>query len=345
MLESQRVADAFADAVLTLTEEGVALVGDDDVIERWNRAAEAITGYTAQSVIGRKFAELIADRYGNPHSRLRPRVATVLDFRMRNSHEEEVMLTGAALPLEIEPGRTGWVWVFRNAHTYREIEQLKSEFVSTVSHELKTPLASIKAYTSTLRNNPHVDAAMRTEFLEVVEQEADRLTRLIDDMFVVSRVQASLLLKRRETIDLLPLIGRVLENVQIDWLQHPVDLSIGDVTVSGDPDRLYEVFFNLIENAVKYSPAGGAIAIDALQSASATEITIRDSGLGIPADKLPFIFDKFYRVEEPLTATTRGSGLGLFIIHSIVRAHGGSIRVESELGRGTAFVISLPART
>lgn len=343
-MTERRAPDPFADAILTLTEEGITLVGDDDVIERWNRAAEAITGYTAQSVVGRKFGELIADRYTNPYRRLRGGAATVLDFRLRSSRDEDIMLTGAAVPLHYQMGRTGWVWVFRHAHTYREIEQLKSEFVSTVSHELKTPLASIKAYTATLRTNPSVDPQMRSEFLAVIEQETDRLTRLIEDLFVVSRVQASLLLKRRETVALAPLIARVLENVQIDWLQHPVELAIGEATVSGDPDRLYEVFFNLIDNAVKYSPKGGTISVAATQTGVATLIRVVDSGVGVPEDKLPFIFDKFYRVEEHLTSSTRGSGLGLFIIHSIVRAHGGTIAVESEVGKGTAFTLSLPAR-
>lgn len=341
----RRAPDPFADAILTLTEEGIVLVGDDDVIERWNRAAEAITGYTAQSVVGRKFGELIADRYSNPYKRLRGGVATVLDFRLRSSRDEDIMLTGAGVPLQYQKGRSGWIWVFRHAHTYREIEQLKSEFVSTVSHELKTPLASIKAYTATLRTNPNVDGEMRSEFLAVIEQETDRLTRLIEDLFVVSRVQASLLLKRRETVALSPLITRVLENVQIDWLQHPVDLTIGDVTVSGDSDRLYEVLFNLIDNAVKYSPEGGTITVRAAQDENATRISVADSGIGVPADKLPFIFDKFYRVEEHLTSSTSGSGLGLFIIHSIVRAHGGTITVESEVGKGTTFTLLLPART
>ena len=226
-----------------------------------------------------------------------------------------------------------------------EIEQLKNELVSTVSHELKTPLATIKAYAATLRQNPELYADKRDEYLKIVEEQADRLSRLIEDLLLVTRVEAGQLLRRRATVKLDTVLREAIAEIHFDKDRHPITCETGSVSISGDPDRLRDLFRNLIENAIKYSPNGGAIAVRAWPDNGGARIEITDSGIGIAAEDLPYIFERFFRVESETTSTVGGSGLGLYIVSAIVRAHGGSIEARSEPERGTTFSIVLPNKT
>jgi len=222
-----------------------------------------------------------------------------------------------------------------------EIEQLKNELVSTVSHELKTPLAAIKAYTATLRQNPELFAEKREEYLRIIEEQADRLSRLIEDLLLVTRVEAGQLLRRRTTIPLDAILDEALAEIHFDTERYPVVRETGAALVSGDPDRLRDLFRNLIENAIKYSPEGGTITIRAREERDATVIEVSDCGIGISAEDLPYVFERFYRVDSAVVDAAGGSGLGLYIARAIVRAHGGKIHAHSEPGRGTTFAISL----
>ncbi len=238
----------------------------------------------------------------------------------------------------------GWVLAFNATRRADEIEQLKNELVSTVSHELKTPLAAIKAYTATLRHNPSLYETRRNEFLEVVEQQADRLARLVDDMLVVTRVETGQMLRRRLRVPLQSILDAAIDEIAVDPVKYSIECRGPGVEVSGDPDRLRDVFRNVIENAVKYSPEGGRIVITACESGGYTRIEVRDSGVGIPEEDLPYIYDRFYRAQSDTAPQAGGSGLGLYIVNALVRAHGGTIDVRSEPGEGTAFTVKLPLR-
>lgn len=137
-----------------------------------------------------------------------------------------------------------------------EIEQLKNELVSTVSHELKTPLATIKAYAATLRQNPELYAERRDEYLKIVEEQADRLSRLIEDLLLVTRVEAGQLLRRRATVRLDTVLREAIAEIHFDKDRHPITCETDSISISGDPDRLRDLFRNLVENAIKYSPNG-----------------------------------------------------------------------------------------
>ena len=225
-----------------------------------------------------------------------------------------------------------------------EIEQLKNELVSTVSHELKTPLAAIKAYTATLRQNPDVYLEKRDEYLKIIEEQADRLSRLIEDLLMVTRVEGGQLLRRRTAVPLDSILDGALSEIPFDPQRYRIERKTAGIVVSGDPDRLRDLFRNLIENAIKYSPEGGPIVIEAQQHPDRTFIEVRDSGLGIAAEDLPYIFERFYRVQTDETTAIGGSGLGLYIVAAIVRAHGGTIEVSSDPGRGTTLAVTLPLR-
>lgn len=341
LLESKRLVEALVDAV----SEGVVQLDENGRIIRFNKAAERQLGYSSSSVIGSEFATLLHEgNTGEPFGAagsVEPRDAQLV---LRDTRGEPVPVHARSIALSSEAPAAGWVLTFAVARRVDEIEQLKNELVSTVSHELKTPLAAIKAYTATLRQNPALYETHRDEFLGVVEQQADRLSRLVEDMLLVTRVERDQLLRRRVRVPLESVIDAALRETSRDPVAHPVEQRTAGVEISGDPERLRDIFRNLLENAVKYSPEGGTVGIAAEESGGATVVHVSDRGIGIAEENLPYIFDRFYRVESPGTQAVGGSGLGLYIVNALVRAHGGSIDARSTLGKGTTFTLRFPLR-
>jgi two-component system sensor histidine kinase VicK len=313
-------------------------------IVRFNYAAETLTGYSALSLVGRNFSELLEGDVAALLQSARANDRRAQNFTVRDTQAKPIETRGRIVPLTREREADGWIVTFSPVRKVQEIEQLKNELVSTVSHELKTPLAAIKAYTATLRQNPALYDSQREEFLAIIEQQADRLSRLIDDMLLVTRVGAEQMLRRRVLVPLDTILDRVLGEITFDSQKHRIARQTAGITISGDPERLQDIFRNVIENAIKYSPAGGTVAISAVADAEKAAIEVRDEGIGIADEHLPYIFDRFYRIDSDLTSSVGGSGLGLFIVNALVRAHGGTINVRSELQRGTNFTLVFPER-
>jgi two-component system phosphate regulon sensor histidine kinase PhoR len=333
------------EAVTRVVAEGLVHLDDQRRIVRFNTAAERLLGCSALSVLGAAFADLFhasntADPFAAPENN-GPRTTTLL---LRNTKGEAVPVWARTSPVMRDGTPECWLVAFSPKQRVDEIEQLKNELVSTVSHELKTPLAAIKAYTATLRSNPALYESRREEFLAVVEQQADRLTRLVEDMLLVTRVDTSQLLRRRVIVSLDEVLDQAIRDLHHDPVAHPIDRRTAGVQISGDPERLRDILRNVLENAVKYSPDGGVITIDAHSDDRQTIVEIADRGIGIAEEHVPYIFDRFYRVQSDATAPVGGSGLGLYIVHALVRAHGGTIDVRSIPGEGTTFVLRLPLR-
>jgi PAS domain S-box-containing protein len=235
---------------------------------------------------------------------------------------------------------------------FREEEEIKSTFTSIISHELKTPVALIKGYAQTLaRPDAAWDAETARQSLQVIEEEADRLESLINNLLDVSRIQASGLRLDYADVNLERLARKVAEAYRTQTADHQleVDFPASLPLVWGDEERLRQVLTNLVSNAIKYSPQGGLIRIGGWleQPAEATDharvvLYIADQGIGIPAADLPKIFDRFYRVDSSLRRSTAGAGLGLYLAKAIVEAHGGELWAHSEPGKGTTFFIGLP---
>lgn len=343
LLDDLLAYKALFEGVAEIVGDGVVHLDERCRIVRFNAAAERLLGFSKSGVIGTPFEDLYhASNPGDPFDGTAQ--ANPVRMVLRDTVGEAVPVLARAAALKRGDTVEGWLLAFAANRRVDEIEQLKNELVSTVSHELKTPLAAIKAYTATLRHNPALYESHRDEFLAVVEQQADRLSRLVDDMLLVTRVETAQLLKRRTVVALDGVLERALGDLSYDPAAHPIELRTSGVSVSGDPDRLRDIFRNLLENAVKYSPAGGAVTVSAAQTAETTTVEVRDNGIGIPEDHLPYIFDRFYRVESGAAAEAGGSGLGLYIVHALVRAHGGAIDVRSEPGKGTSFFVRLPLR-
>jgi signal transduction histidine kinase len=324
--------------------EAIVQVDERRRIARFSTAAETILGFSADSMIGVAVDTLLHE--SNTAPLCGPEGdAQQIALILRDSAGKPLHVHGRCVPLKRGADIDGWLLAFAPKARIEEIEQLKNELVSTVSHELKTPLAAIKAYTATLRQNPSLYESHREEFLGVVEQQADRLSRLVDDMLLVTRVESGQMLRRRVSVTLESVVDQALRELHHDPVSHPIERRYdGALTISGDPERLRDVVRNLLENAFKYSPAGGTIAISAEGTLDQTIVTIRDSGIGIAATDLPYVFDRFYRAESENTASVGGSGLGLYIVHALVRAHGGTVDVRSEPGAGATFTLRLPVR-
>jgi signal transduction histidine kinase len=231
----------------------------------------------------------------------------------------------------------------------REAEELRSTFVSVISHELQTPIAIIKGYASTLaREDAHWDAATARERLEAIEEEADRLSHLVQNILYASRIQAGGLKMEPEELDL----SEVTRSVARRFRAHSPTLDISVrlpsrfPLVMADRERIEEVLMNLLDNAVKYSSREreGPTRVDVRGQVTDDEviISVRDAGEGIPLREQGRIFDRFARLENTADRRTQGAGLGLYICRAIVAAHGGRIWVRSELGRGSTFSFSVP---
>ncbi|MEO6907695.1 MAG: ATP-binding protein [Abditibacteriaceae bacterium] len=245
------------------------------------------------------------------------------------------------------PRVIGVVMVFNDITEIRNLERLKTSFVSAVSHELRTPLTSIKGFVATLLQDDenYFDNEMRNEFYEIIDSECDRLKRLIEDLLSVSRIEAGHSLEMlREKFSPLKIAIRVVrahkafaKKNQLT-LEAPKDLP----SIIGDADKFEQILNNLLSNAIKYSPQGDAIKLSLRAENDQLKVTVADHGIGVPADKLERIFQKFERVDNSDTRRTGGTGIGLFLVRHLVEQHGGRVWLESKLGEGSTFHIELP---
>jgi len=231
------------------------------------------------------------------------------------------------------------------------VQQAQTEFVSTVSHELRTPLTSIKGFADTILRAGHLlDASQQRRYVGIIKDQADRLTRLVEDLLAVSRLESKRMQLTIRALDLNEAVQRVVRNLADKAGDHRIVVNIpsGLPPVWADADRLEQILTNLIDNAIKYSPAKTVVSVVARDlpavdgSQEMVEFSVTDQGVGIPQEHLAEIFTKFSRLDNPLVRQTEGTGLGLYITRSLVLALGGHIKVTSTPGN-TTFTVQLPA--
>jgi signal transduction histidine kinase len=232
----------------------------------------------------------------------------------------------------------------RNMTRLHELEELRSTFLSMTSHELQTPVAIIKAYAETLQRKFGDSDSLLREGLDAIDGETDRLSRLINNLLRVSRLEAGSLPVRLVEVDLPELAHLVVKRLEARTERHRfvVEFPRTFPAVQADPERIEEVLTNLVDNAIKYSPKGGTIRVEGRVTASAVEVTVSDQGPGIKLSEQGRLFQRFYRVQGDPNRQTTGVGLGLFLVQAIVEAHGGQIWVNSDWGKGASFTFSLP---
>ena len=230
--------------------------------------------------------------------------------------------------------------------TYREIEQLsklRSEFVSIVSHEFRTPLTGIQGFSELIRDEELTPAETR-EYAGDINKDARRLARLITDMLDLDRMESGRMTLNTEPVDLNRIVTNTAAQFRLSATSHPIDLHLDErlPVLMGDSDRLTQVINNLVSNAIKYSPAGGPIELRTERAERTVLLTVRDHGMGIPAEQLEKIFDRYSRVETTETRAIQGTGLGLPIVRQIVQLSEGQVWATSESGQGSVFYVELP---
>jgi signal transduction histidine kinase len=226
------------------------------------------------------------------------------------------------------------------------LERSRRDLVANVSHELKTPIAAIRAHLENLldgvqRPDPHT--------LQVMLAQTERLSHLIEQLLELSRLESGELPLLREEVTLAPLITQVLSEIEVARSDRGVavasELPRDLPPVDADRERVHQVLFNLLDNAVRFTPTGGAVTVSAYRHNGAVEVRVTDTGVGIPPEHLPRLFERFYRADPARSRGDGGTGIGLAIARSVVEAHGGHIRAESELGKGSVFRFDLPVAT
>jgi two-component system phosphate regulon sensor histidine kinase PhoR len=336
------------EAVLGSMIEGVLAIDARQRIVGMNRAAAELLDIDLDEAIRRPIQEVIR----NPD--LRRFALLAIDCRepveddlvLRGDRDRTIRLRGTAL--RDLSGEGGAVIVLNDVTDVQRLENVRRDFVANVSHELKTPVASIKGFVETLLDGALEDPGDSRRFLEIVSRQADRLASIIEDLLALSRIEQS------EGAGNLPLeatpIAAVFSAVEADCGPRAAERSIGldvacpdDLVADANPPLLEQAVINLVDNAIKYSDPGGTVRLTAFRDNGELAIRIIDDGVGIEPEHLPRLFERFYRVDKARSRKLGGTGLGLSIVKHIVQAHGGGIDVESTPGEGSTFTIRLPA--
>jgi PAS domain S-box-containing protein len=346
-------------AVIQQSAEGILTVDTALRIVDFNPAMERLTGWLESEVLGRYYYEVLLpqDRQGKALGAQdslilqafteEGNVRREMTITARDGQRFDVVVTASSVRSSKEEAMGGILTV-RDITREREEEERRSTFISVISHELQTPIAIIKGYASTLARAAQADARLDPEMLrtrlQAVEEEADRLNKLVGNLLYASRIQAGGLQMDAAPLDLSNLVQTVTMRLRVKSPDVTVKLDLAPnlPTVMADRDRIEEALQNLLENAVKYSPRQRVIAVSARATSDEVIVSISDQGMGISLRDQEEIFERFQRVGGSQARSTQGAGLGLYICRAIVEAHGGHIWVESALHQGSVFSFSLP---
>jgi two-component system, OmpR family, phosphate regulon sensor histidine kinase PhoR len=346
-------------AMLTSMVEGVMVLDSKGRILQVNPAWERMFGVTRSEARGRQSSEVFA------HPNLNALISAVLASRA--GQEAEILLTNGRC-LNVEASVAGGeqdneacaVLVFHDITELRRLEHIRKDFVANVSHELRTPLTSIKGYVEALLDGGKDDPQTSVRFLDIILKQSDRLNLILEDLLQLSKIESGQVQFKQEPLHIGSVVDRTIAMIKplADKKQHQLRAAIdADLPlINGDQERLVQVLANLLDNAIKYTPEGGQITVAARRipvhghrtgegPREGVELTVTDTGIGIPEKDRPRVFERFYRVDKARSRELGGTGLGLAIVKHIVEGHGGQIRVEGNVPTGSRFVVRLPAET
>ena len=334
-----------SEAILENVADGIVAVDRDGRVVLWNLAAEQITGVLGIDALGRTPLQVL----GRPLEReegAHPGVSRLVPIR-RGADEAWLSLSEAVMT-DPSGAVAGRIYAFRDISGERAVEQMKSDFVSTVSHELRTPLTSIYGFAETLlRQDVLFGEPERETFLRYIASESERLTAIVDRLLSVAQLDTGAMSVQVAETDVGAVVAEVVRSLEasLGGNGHRFVVSLPDerLAAEADGDKLGQVLSHLLDNAVRYSPAGGTITVGARRADDAVEVSVEDEGTGIPRAEQERIFRKFYRGESAARTVGAGAtGLGLFLAEGLVKAMGGQIWVDSDEGRGATFVVELP---
>ncbi|NOU94733.1 cell wall metabolism sensor histidine kinase WalK [Paenibacillus sp. LMG 31456] len=340
--EKERLA-----SILSNMNDGLIATDDDGKVIVINRRAKQILQLNEDTTLGKPLPLVL----GITREEMRKlEVGEYPSLLLRFDHDEEEQLSVKLTFTTIYSkgkGSAGTIAVLQDVTDQEKLEESRREFVANVSHELRTPLTTIKSYLEALEDGALEDPQLSAKFVSVTRNETERMIRLVTDLLQLSRLDSRQAVISRELTDVAEMLDEVADRFSFQLEQRSIDIAIqvapevGEITL--DRDRIDQVLDNLVSNAIKYTADSGLISIGAHRpEPQLLEISVQDNGMGIPKKDLSRIFERFYRVDKARSRSMGGTGLGLSIAREIVRAHGGTIMLESELGQGTRVTFTLP---
>lgn len=346
----EAVLEEQATRTITLFDrmiEGVIVLDSKGFIRLSNKAASSLFGFSNPAV-GRSLIEVVRNYEVNEIISRLAEDSEVLghDLRIEGVNPPRFLQINALALRNRDGMYDGAILVFHDLTRMRELEVVRQEFVGNVSHELRTPLSLVKSAVETLIDGAKDDTKTLGRFLEIIERNANRLSLLIDDLLLLSTLDSGRMQLQLQAVGLYLAINEISEDLLPAAQRRGITIVNQvkeDIYASADPNRLRQVLSNLIDNAIKYGKNEGSIYISSsVLATKRIEVRIMDDGPGIPLDVQSRIFERFFRVDKARSRDQGGTGLGLAIVKHVVQAHGGDVRVESELGKGSTFIFTLP---
>jgi len=348
----QRQRDEYQSVLAGMSEAVIVLDERLQVVEA-NPAAERIFLRSRKEMLSRPLLNLVRNLHLQEFAReLLANPGTMsaefpLSFGVGGERDLHLQVHGALIPRG-DSGKPRAVLVFTDITGIKRSEQVRKDFVSNVSHELKTPITSIKGFVETLLDGAAEERDVLKRFLGIIARQADNMHAIIEDLLQLSRLDEQSLHLEDSPVSMETVLSNAIERIRESARNREVrlELRVGETcTVRGNQGLLEQAVFNLLDNAVKYSGTGGNIIAGVRNNEAVAEIFVRDQGMGIPQEDLPRVFERFYRVDKARSRETGGTGLGLAIVKHIALVHGGSVSVESRLGEGSEFTVTLPRDT
>ena len=335
--QQQAVFNSMVEGVLVLDPDGRILLVNQSLQRLFSLSGEVRGRTILEAIRLQEMADLV--------QRLkRERMVQGYSLELPGMDERWLEVNAAAV-LDRDGLQHGAILVFHDLTRIKQLENTRQEFVANVSHELRTPLSLIKGYVETLLEGAKSDPEKCTRFLQTIEKHTDRLTYLIEDLLTISRLQSGQVVMNFHEVNLREEAQRVIDDLRTRAADKSVTIENNvppALAARADADRLQQVFFNLIENAIKYGRPDGKVTVGGqARGDGRAEMWVQDDGPGIPAEARDRVFERFYRVDRARSRETGGTGLGLSIVKHIIQAHAGEVWLKSQMGTGTTFFFTL----
>ena len=339
--------------VLNSLPDGVAVTDSEGRITLANKPLAALSERQNHggNPVGSRIGDLLSFNTANDAESIlqklhQPSRPVVFEVQHGDEISSGVLRVGRYPLIGAEDAAAAYVWSVRDITQQRLAEEMRSQSVFTATHELRTPLASIKAYAETLSMHDDIDVEEQKQFYNTISAEATRLARFVDELLNVSRMESGALSLARHETDVQRLVEEVAENVRPEMdgksIQCEMLVSPKLPKLHVDKDKIVASLVNLLGNATKYTPEKGRVKLEVEADSREIRFRVEDTGIGISEDELPKVFDKFFRSDDARVRAITGSGLGLAFTHEVARMHGGSVTVHSELNKGSQFILTLP---
>ncbi len=336
--QRQALFDSMVEGVLLLDREGRIQLANHSLARLLNLQADLRRGTLAEALRWPALSELAARLAAEKQV-----LGAELEFP---GPPPRMLQVNATVYSDSEGKPQGTIFVFHDITRLKQLEATRREFVANVSHELRTPLAMIKGYVETLLEGAKDDPAVAARFLQTIARHTDRLTYLIEDLLTLSQLESGQLALNVQPVSPREVVQRVFDDLSARAAERSTRLENGvpdRLRAQADADRLQQVLFNLVENAIKYGRAEGHVQVGGRVLGDTTlELSVRDDGPGIPPDAQARVFERFFRLDKARSRESGGTGLGLAIVKHLVQAHGGKVWVESSVGQGSTFFFTLP---